>query len=319
MNNTCLQVNCQSFIGAPPVLQACPPPPLDRQDLDQFLEYLQISRGLSANSLRAYKSDLAQLLEITGGDFSRPNRHAWRRELHQRLSPASISRAVTAAKRFSTWLNRNGRLPEDSLADELHPKLPQPLPRPLSVEAMRRLLDAAAPEPRERQWAKFRDHALLELLYASGLRVSEAVGIDLPDLDLPNRLLLVRLGKGSKGRLVPFHRHAAEALGKWLDRRSRSGVTAGNPALFVSRERSRLSPRQVLTVVKKAAARAGLPAGEIHPHTFRASCATHLIDGGADLLVVRDILGHANVNTLKNYVEASPARAGKVYHQCFGR
>jgi integrase/recombinase XerD len=226
------------------------------------------------------------------------------------LAPASAARAIVAVRGFHRFLVLEGETTHDPAGAVTPPKPPMRLPKAISVESVEALLAASSvgdtPE-------SLRDRALLELLYGVGARISEAVGVDLDDLDA--ELGAIRLlGKGSKERVVPVGRYAIEAVAAYVVR-GRPALAAkgrGGPALFLNQRGTRLSRQSAWAILRRAAERAGLRE-HVSPHTLRHSFATHLLDGGADVRVVQELLGHASVTTTQIYTMVSPHRLREVY------
>ncbi len=310
--------------------------PLDRS-VRGWLDHLRVERGASDNTLRAYTRDLGRYrsyLAARGVDdpAAVSERHvtdflATLREGdagHPPLAPSSAARTLVAVRGLHRFLALEGDAADDPARTVPPPRPPSRLPKAIPVDAVERLLLAASlgdtPE-------SLRDRALLELLYGAGARISEAVGLDVDDLDLPGRELpdggpaertpgaAVRLmGKGGKERIVPVGRYAVEALTAYLVRaRPVLGASGrAGPAVFLGRRGARLSRQSAWAVVQRAAGRAGL-AEHVSPHTLRHSFATHLLDGGADVRVVQELLGHASVTTTQLYTMVSAHRLREVY------
>jgi integrase/recombinase XerC len=224
----------------------------------------------------------------------------------RRLARATVARKAAALRCYFAYALRQGRIEADPARSLRAPGGGGRLPRVLSNREIGALLDQPAASPFEQ-----RDLAVLELLYAAGLRVSELCGLDRAGVDLRGRTVTV-LGKGGKERRVPVHDRAAEALGRWL--REGRGAVAGPPeAVFVNRRGSRLGPRDVRRILD---ARASSPT---HPHALRHTFATHLLDGGADLRVVQELLGHASLATTQIYTHVSKERLRAVYEETHPR
>ena len=229
---------------------------------------------------------------------------------HPPLSAGSAGRAVVAVRGFHKFAVRDGLTQADPAAAVRPPTPAKRLPKALPVSEIVRILEAAGAPGTA---LALRDRALLELLYASGARISEAVGLDVDDIDLETASVLLR-GKGSKERVVPFGSLAGEALDAYLVRARRTLASAGsgNAALFLNARGGRLSRQSAWTVLVRAADRAGVTA-EVSPHTLRHSFATHLIDGGADVRVVQELLGHASVTTTQVYTLVTVDSLREVY------
>ncbi|MDP8930595.1 MAG: tyrosine recombinase, partial [Actinomycetota bacterium] len=224
----------------------------------------------------------------------------------------SIARTVVAVRGLHRFLAREGLTADDVAADLGTPATLRSLPKAISVEQVERLLDVVVgDEPRD-----VRDRAILELLYSSGLRISELVGLDSDEIDRVERLVTVT-GKGSRMRVVPFGAAAAAALDAWLVR-GRAAMMPTTSAAFVNVRGKRLTRQGVWKIVKTRAAVARLDAA-VSPHTLRHSFATHLLDGGADVRAVQELLGHANVTTTQIYTLVSRARLRQVYEQAHPR
>ena len=272
--------------------------------LEQFVDHLAFERGLGERTLQAYRRDLGQLLEfLDSRGIARPGDvgHAVLREyvFHMKdrgLAPTSIRRAQSAIRTYFGFLLAEGILEVDPTERMQAPRVDRRLPDVLSLQQVERLLDAPDPE-RPLFW---RDKAILELLYATGMRVSELVDLPLQALDLDEGICLV-FGKGSKERLVPVGGPARRALERYLDGvRTRLDRGEGKGRVFLNARGRPLTRVTVWKIVKDAAEQAGV-AGEVSPHTLRHSFATHLLEGGADLAAVQELLGHADISTTQIY------------------
>ncbi len=298
-------------VEADPKPAASPAEPIDRA-IDRYLRHLQIERGLSANTLAAYRRDLAAYREVlrergrTGpGEITRADVTAFLAHVGGRseapLAASSLARMLSSVRGFSRFLVQEGLAAEDAAADAPPPKLPFRLPKAISIEQMAAVL--AATDGEEPQ--HLRDKALLELLYATGARISEAVALNVDDVisDHGTSGELIRvLGKGGKQRIVPLGSFARAALDAYLVRARPvfSPRGAATPALFLGARGARLSRQNAWLIIRAAAERANLGL-DISPHTFRHSFATHLLTGGADVRVVQELLGHASVSTTQLY------------------
>jgi len=277
----------------------------------------QQARGLSPHTLRAQRLDLEKLADHAG-------RHRWggwevsprtlrgfALELGQRgLDPASQARILSTARAFYRWAFDTGRIQANPASGLRNPKQPKKLPAFLTEGESRSLLDL----PEVTDFATARLRALLELLYASGLRVSELVGLDLQDVLFGERTLRV-LGKGSKERLVPFHGAASEILQVYLGYRSTLLAEKGlppSPALFLNQRGGRLTPTSVRTFLD-AALEAAAVRGRISPHALRHSFATHLLNAGMDLRAIQELLGHASLSTTQRYTHLSLEELARTY------
>jgi integrase/recombinase XerC len=281
--------------------------------IQRFLGSLRHERRFSQHTESAYRRDLAQLQR----HCTRAGVTQWRQLDHHHLrafaaaenrrglAPRSVQRSLSAARSFFEYLLREGVLTSNPASGVAAPKAERSLPTTLDADQMAQLLEAAGGEPLD-----LRDHALMELLYSSGLRLSELVGLNVGDLDLGDRTVRVT-GKGSKTRIVPVGRYALDALGRWL--RARMEVApAGARALFVSKRGTRLSQRAVQARVAHWASRHGL-GRKVHPHVFRHSFATHLLESSGDLRAVQELLGHADISTTQVYTHLDFAHLARVY------
>ena len=288
-------------------------------EVDAFLRHVAIERGLSANTVAAYRRDLivysAWLAEKEIGDLrsvTPVTLSAFAVNLGTReespLTAASLARMLSTVRGFHRFLLEEGRVEVDAARDLRPPKLPSRLPKAITVDQVAALLAATDGD----EVAALRDKALLELMYATGARVSEAVGLNVDDvIDVE----VVRLtGKGSKQRLVPLGSYAREAVSAYLVR-ARPVLSArgrSTPALFLGMRGARLSRQNVWLIIRAAAERAKLGI-EISPHTLRHSFATHLLAGGADVRVVQELLGHSSVATTQIYTLVTADTLRDVY------
>lgn len=298
------------------------PSPLVRA-VRTYLDHLGVERGLAANTLASYKRDLRRYLEYLDGasissldaiteqtvqGFLMALREGDRD--HPPLSASSAGRTVVAVRGFHKFAVRDGLAAVDPSAGVRPPTPAKRLPKALPLGDVEAILDAAgAPGT----ILALRDRALLEVLYGTGARISEAVGLDVDDLDLSSGTVLLR-GKGGKERIVPVGRFAREAVEAYLTRARPDLVAAGKgtPALFLNARGGRLSRQSAWTVIVRSAERAGVTA-EVSPHTMRHSFATHLLEGGADVRVVQELLGHASVTTTQVYTLVTVDSLREVY------
>ncbi|WFE30498.1 site-specific tyrosine recombinase XerD [Solwaraspora sp. WMMD791] len=295
-----------------------------------YLDHLAVERGLSRNTVQSYRRDLERYraaLAATGvRDLAqvRPERITTHLATLRAggdgqapLSAASTARAASAIRGLHRFAAREGYAGVDASRDVRPALPPRRLPRALDVDQVERLLTAAGALDGAGTPLAVRDRALLEFLYGTGARISEAVGAAVDDLDLTAAVVLLR-GKGGRQRLVPVGRYAADALRAYLTR-VRPGLAAtgrGSPAIFLNARGGQLSRQSAWTVLRRAAERAGLPVDGAHavsPHTLRHSYATHLLDGGADVRVVQELLGHASVTTTQVYTLVTVDRLREVY------
>ena len=288
-----------------------------------YLDHLAAERGVAANTLSSYGRDLQRYLRfldvrgrasmsaVDAGDVGAFLAHLREGDTeHPPLSAASAARAVIAVRGLHRFALRDGLVAVDVARDVRPPTPARRLPKAITVEEVEQLLDAAGYAGTA---LAVRDRALLELLYGTGARISEAVGLAVDDLELAERSVLLA-GKGGKQRRVPLGSYAARALEAYLVR-ARPGLVragSGSPRLFLNARGGPLSRQSAWTVLRTAAERAGLAAG-ISPHTLRHSFATHLMEGGADVRVVQELLGHASVTTTQIYTMVSADRLREVY------
>lgn len=287
---------------------------------DRFLDQLRIERGLSANSLAAYRRDLAlygSYLAEAGipspTDVGRDDVTAFVAWLRSRdraggkpYADSTVARTLVAVRGFHKFLVTEGLAGEDPARELAGPRGERPLPKALTLAEVERLLEApAGDEP-----SALRDRAMLELLYACGLRISELVGLDVDDVDTAERVVRAR-GKGGRQRFVPLGRMAAHAVDDWRVR-ARPGLRPAGPALMVNQRGGRLTRQGAWKILTRHAERVGLE-GRVSPHTLRHSFATHLLEGGADVRVVQELLGHASVRTTQIYTRVTDTRLRAVY------
>lgn len=289
-----------------------------RELIDEFLSYLELERGLSRTTQESYRQDLALFAAfLDQRRITSPSRaqliHV--REFLQslrarRLSPATIARKLAAIKGFFKFLEGQGRITRSPTAFIESPRLWQRLPQTLSTQEVEQLLESIAPER-----LGLRDLSMLELLYGSGLRVSELVSLTLQDCNVDAGFLRC-MGKGSKERIVPLGRLATHALVRYLTT-ERPRLVAKRPqtqALFVNRWGKRLTRQRVWQLLRFYA-RAGQISKPIGPHTLRHSFATHLLERGADLRTVQELLGHANISTTQRYTHVDRSRLKTVHEK----
>jgi integrase/recombinase XerD len=281
-------------------------------DVERYLLLLAARR--SPRTVDAYRRDLAALAAFRGGnvgDVTLEELERWLAAMRaDGLSPSTVARRVAAVRTYFRHLILIGARSENPAASLQLPRRPRRLPRALSPAETERLIDAAiGTTPRS-----LRDRALVELLYGAGLRVSEAVGLERSSVDVEERIVRV-LGKGGKERLVPLGRPAAEAVRRYLalgrahlDRRYR-------PELFLNARGGPLTRAGAFLILRKLAEKAGLEPERVHPHLLRHSFATHLLEGGADLRSVQEMLGHADLGTTERYTHVSDRRRREVYFQ----
>jgi integrase/recombinase XerC len=304
-----------------------------RAHLKDFLEHLRLNENASAHTVRAYDSDLSQYLNflaahldrrvsaLTPSDLDHVNARAFLGDLNRRgNSKASAARKLSAIRAFGRYLRREGVLEGDPVALVGTPKREHRIPAHLGVDEMSKLLEM----PDTQDPLGRRDKAILEMFYASGLRLSELVGLDVEDLNLSGRVVRV-LGKGRKERIVPFNRTAAEALRVWLADREGLRVPAAEKSpvmrtkrhrepLFLNYQGGRLSTRSVDKLVRRYVAACSTRFG-ISPHALRHSFATHLLEAGADLRAIQELLGHARLSTTQRYTHVNAAQLLDTYRK----
>ncbi|GIW71963.1 MAG: tyrosine recombinase XerC [Planctomycetota bacterium] len=290
---------------------------MDQDHVNSFLDYLRHERRVSPHTLRGYSRDLLDLAEFLGhADGLRPHEvdglaiRGFLAQLHASgASRATVARKLAAIRSFFRFLVRRGVLSCSPAALVRSPKQPRRLPRYLLEEEVGRLLEAPGPQDAFPD----RDRAILELLYSTGMRVSELVGLTIEDLDLAVGLCRVR-GKGERERLVPIGSVAVAALHTYLvgERRRLLRPERPEPAVFLNRDGTRLSARSVRRALARYRTRSGLPA-HVSPHTLRHSFATHLLDRGADLRSVQELLGHESLATTQLYTHVSTERMRESY------
>ncbi len=296
-------------------------------EVEEFLSWMLTERGRSRNTLDAYRRDLTAycvfLRDASIGlhTVARGDIEAYLGQRRGQAAAASVARQLAAIRMLHRFLVEEGGRTDDPTADLDGIRVPAGLPKPLSEAEVTSLLDAVVGnDPVAR-----RDRALLEFLYATGARIGEVCGLSLGDVDVVNRTARL-YGKGSKERLVPVGRLAVEAMNEWLgdsgrrhlepDRWKRRG---DSEAVFLNQHGSRLSRQSAWAVVKHYGRLAGVKPEHLSPHVLRHSCATHLLDHGADLRVVQELLGHASVSTTQVYTKVSQERLLQVYRQAHPR
>lgn len=297
--------------------------PIEAED---FLVWLQVERGRSAATLAAYRRDLATWLRFLA-EAGRPFTDVQEDDVarfveglqEQGRAPATVKRTVVAVRSLHRFLAVEGHRDADPTVAVAVPRVPAGVPKALSEDEVTRLLDAVVgDDPRAR-----RDRAILEVLYGTGLRIAELVGLSMADLDLEDRVLRA-FGKGAKERLVPLGRLAIEALEAWLDPDTRGsllrrgGRRGDAEAVFLNLRGGRLTRQGAWLVVRRYGDAVGL-GDRLTPHVLRHSCATHLLDHGADIRMVQELLGHASVSTTQIYTKVSTERLWEVYRQAHPR
>lgn len=294
-----------------------------RRLVGEFLTYISTERGLAANTVSAYRRDLETWLDYCRQaeldpakadgddvtDFLASLREG-RAPATRALAPSSVARMLVALRSLYRFLVREDYLPTDPTARIGSPKQPKSLPKAIRIDEIESLLGAPADDLLGR-----RDRAILESLYGAGLRISELVGLDVDDVDLDASTVLIRAGKGSKSRRVPLGSMAIKAVGAYTTQTRPALVTrgsSGRSALFLNARGGRLSRQGCWKILKTYARRASL-SDKVSPHTLRHSFATHMLDAGADIRVVQELLGHASLATTQVYTLVSDSRLREVY------
>lgn len=301
-------------------------PPSMAAAVDAFERHLQLERNRSAHTVRAYVGDAVGLLDHVAklggrapGDLQLAHLRGWL-AMQQRAGAArtTLARRAAALRTFSAWAHRAGLLADDPGQLLASPRAHRRLPPVLRTDEASAVMEQPADGEGARTPVGLRDRLIVELLYASGIRVSELVGLDVDDVDRPRRTLRV-LGKGSKERTVPYGAAAERALADWLrDGRPALARAGSGPALLLGARGGRIDPRAVRTVVhQRVAAVPGAP--DLGPHGLRHSAATHVLEGGADLRSVQELLGHASLATTQIYTHVTVERLRAVHAQAHPR
>lgn len=292
--------------------------------IERFIDHLASERGYSAHTVRSYRTDLRQFLDFvekeTGEgspDIDYRILRAYLGVLYGYYKRTTVSRKLSAVRSLLTFMERRGLRADNPGKDVSTPKPAFPIPTYLPVDDMFRLLEA----PDRSDPSGLRDLAIMEVLYSCGLRVSELAGLDVGDLDFETRLVRV-IGKGNKERVVPVGRIALESVERYLEAvgslRTKAWGGARKGPLFLNNRGTRLTTRSISRVLKKSAAACGLTS-DVSPHSLRHSFATHLLDGGADLRSVQELLGHASLSTTQKYTHVSLDRLMSVYDKAHPR
>ncbi|MFC1891997.1 tyrosine recombinase XerC [Thermodesulfobacteriota bacterium] len=300
--------------------------------IDRFIDYLLSQRGYSEHTVRNYRVDLEQFseflsnkdkeidgktaLELRKIDFSLIREYLG--SLYSKYSRSTIARKLSALRSFFSFIEREGKGSGNPAADISTPKLGKYIPAYLPVDDMFRLLKG----PDREEPLGLRDLAIMEVLYSCGLRVSELSGMDISDIDFEQRVVKV-LGKGNKERIVPIGTHAVRAVQNYLSetvalRKKKYGNKFETGPLFLNFRGGRLTARSVGTIIKRYVSECGLQS-DVTPHSLRHTFATHLLDGGADLRSVQELLGHASLSTTQKYTHVSLDRLMKVYDEAHPR
>ncbi|MBA7472071.1 Tyrosine recombinase XerD [subsurface metagenome] len=299
-----------------------------REAIDNFLNYLTVEKGFSENTVVAYRNDLYQLASFVEEEatkrgftplwssFGRQGMLSYLLNLKERnYAATTAARKVAAAKSFFNFMVAEGNIKDNPTLNVTSPRVGKSLPKPISISQVRRLLEQ--PTKRSTLEAK-RDRAILELLYASGMRVSELVSLNLGDIDTEGSYVRC-FGKGHKERLIPIYKQAALAVEEYVkETRPHLLHNDAEPALFLNRRGDRLTRQGLWQILKGYAKSAGLDK-EVTPHTLRHSFATHMLNGGADLRSVQELLGHANISTTQVYTHLTTEHVRRIYEESHPR
>jgi len=295
--------------------------------LERYLRYLRAEKNASPHTLRNYCRDIAGFGDFLATKTDASSGGLWRRadrsmirlylsELTRKgLSKASIGRALSALRSFYRFMMREGVIQANPFAGVTGPRREKALPRFLDVDAARRLMEAASGD----DLISIRDRAILEVLYSTGIRVGELVALDCGDIDLLGEVVRVK-GKGRKERLAPLGSFAVRALARYFSARGIDPLrSSGKGAIaFINREGGRLTDRSVREIVRKYLKKAAIP-GRLSPHSLRHSFATHMLEAGADLRAVQELLGHSSLSTTQVYTHVTAERMKKVYEKAHPR
>jgi len=297
-------------------------------EINSFLNYLTVEKGFSGNTIAAYRNDLGYLAEfanqeatkqnlVPGWDnFNRQSMLGYMLELKEKkYAPTTVARKVAAARSFFGFLTAEGIIKTDPTENMSTPNVGKPLPKPISIGEVRRLLE----QPAKQNTAEAkRDKAMLELLYASGMRISELVSLNLGDIDLAGGFVRC-LGKGKKERMIPIYEGAARSCKEYIEKaRVELARNKSETALFLNPRGERLT-RQGFWQKLKDYVKAAKLRGEVSPHTLRHSFATHMLSGGADLRAVQELLGHANISTTQVYTHLTSEHVRRAYEKSHPR
>jgi integrase/recombinase XerC len=292
--------------------------------LDSFVVHLRDEKRRSPNTVRAYRVDVYELLFFAREagaaeptDITLPMIRSWLADAGERgAAKSTLARKAASIRAFTRWCRQRGFITKDPGERLTSPKIPKRLPTILDQDQAGTVMASAATRSAEGGAVELRDLAIIELLYATGMRVAELCAIDLVDLDFERRTVRVT-GKGNKERTVPFGVPAARVLVEWLRERPHFATVMDPAALFVGVRGRRIDARLVRTIVHDLTASAGVP--EIAPHGVRHSAATHVLEGGADLRAVQELLGHADLATTQRYTHISVERLRKAFDQAHPR
>ncbi len=298
-----------------------------QDQINQFLDYLEVEKGYSNNTLAAYQNDLNQFLVFLQVEIQDQRPRSWDNvtrdhivsyilEMKEReYASSTVARKVAAVKSFFKFLESAGQIKNNPAKDMETPRAEKHLPATISAEDVDRLLAAPAGDAPASQ----RDRAMLELLYATGLRVSELVALDVSDVNLDEGTVRC-MGKGKKERVLPVYDRAREALATYVTqgRLKLLGKHNNEDALFLNRRGARLTRQGLWLIIKRYVEEVGIE-GNVTPHTLRHSFATHMLRGGADLRAVQQMLGHANISTTQIYTQVTPDHMREVYDEAHPR
>ena len=309
------------LLGCHHVCMADPTSLAWQEAVDGFAEHLRDERNRSAHTVRAYLADVKDLVGFcvdrdieSPAQLALPTLRAWLADATQDgLSRSTIARRAASARAFTAWCSAQDMCENDPGHRLVSPRVGVRMPTVLDQSQARQVLEFAARH--DGSPSAIRDHAMLEVLYGAAIRVSELCGLDTDDVDDGNRTLRV-LGKGDKERIVPIGLPAARALESWSDARHQLAKES-TPALFVGDRGLRIDPRVVRTIVRRTSDGAGVPT--VSPHAMRHSAATHVLEGGADLRSVQELLGHANLATTQRYAHVSVERLRSTFEQAHPR
>lgn len=293
--------------------------------LDDFVVHLESAKGYSLHTVRGYESDLREFLEfITSKNvedlraLSLDNLRDWLWALNQSgAAKASIARKTAALRSFTAWALKTGHLAEDPGLKLRSPKTSRTLPKVVSIDSIASIFETLSAKAADNNPESLRDQLIIELLYATGIRVSELAALDLTSVDYGRNVLRV-IGKGNKERVVPFGQPARDALDLWVRLgRPKYETEKSGQALLLNSRGNRVGVRQIYGLV--SAILEATPTGKAGPHAFRHSAATHLLDGGADLRAVQELLGHASLGTTQIYTHVSIERLKDGYKNAHPR
>jgi len=301
-----------------------------REEIKSFLNYLKVEKGYSENTIAAYRNDLYSLAEFAGKEIARQNlMPSWSNFSRQTMlsymlhlkgdrsyAPTTLARKVAAAKSFFKFMVAEEKIKIDPTENMSSPSVGKPLPKPISISEVRRLLEQPA---KLNSLEAKRDKAMLELLYASGMRISELISLNMGDVDTEGGFVRC-FGKGKKERLIPIYEQSAKVVKEYIEE-ARPKLLRGNraeTALFLNPRGERLTRQGFWQKLKEYAKAANLDT-KISPHTLRHSFATHMLSGGADLRVVQELLGHANISTTQVYTHLTSEHVRRTYEKSHPR